>query len=148
MSISYVFKSTIPSCTYVFKDGTILEFIGGKAATDNTDHAEEIMKEEIKNVGQGKSKHPFIYVDENEQQIDSEALSPLEALKETLRKEIAEENKVAMNLAPSTSEQGKFAASVSNSKNNIPVGDSNSGANADPVKTISVADMVAAAKSK
>lgn len=132
MTISKVFKSSIPSCTYVFKDGSILEFIGNKATTDSIAQYEELL-EEVKVVGQNKSKHPFIYVDSDEQEIDSEALSPYEELKAKARKEVEEEVRRAMNNGTSTSNTEGFAASVSNSANNIPVGDSNSGAILTPI---------------
>lgn len=149
MTISKVIKSTIPSCTYVFKDGSILEFIGGKATTDSTEYYEELIQE-IKIIGQNKSKHPFIYVDADEQEIDSEALSPFEELKAKARKEVEEEFKRAMNNGNSTSAAGNFAASVSNTSNNIPVGDSNSGAILTPIPsgTSGVQAAIAAMKSK
>lgn len=149
MSISKVFKSVIPSMNYTFKDGTTVAFIGGKVVLDAGHYSDEMM-EEVVNVGQHKSKHPHIYVDENEQEIDSEALSPIEELRKQIREEEAAKLKAAMNLAPSTSEAGNFASSVSNSTNNIQVGDSNSGAVATPVPAgaSTVAAMVAASKSK
>lgn len=149
MSISKVFKSIIPSMNYTFKDGTTVAFIGGKMVLDAGHYAEEMM-EEVVNVGQHKSKHPHIYVDENEQEIDSEALSPIEGLRKQIREEETAKLKAAMNLAPSESSITGFAASVSNSTNNIQVGDSNSGAVATPVPAgaSTVAAMVAASKSK
>ncbi len=146
MTISKVFKSTIPSQTYVFKTGAVLEFVGGRATIEDDEQVAELMSE-VKTIGQGKSKHPFIYIDETEQEIDSEALSPFEELKAKARKEVEEEMRRAMNSGPSTSEQGKFASSVSNTANNVPVGDSNSGAPAlANIPAASVAALVAGIK--
>lgn len=145
MTIGKVFKSTIPSMNYVFKDGTSIAFLGGKIVLDIEKYSQELL-EEVQTIGRHKSKHQYIFIDENEQEIDSEGLSPLEELKAQLKAEAMEEVKRSMNLIPSDSEQGKFGASLANSKNSANFGDSNSGAVPNASELISAAKSAAANK--
>lgn len=122
MTISAIFKSALPSFSFFFKNGMTAVFINGKYVTD--DHALiDELSAEVGAVGKSKSRHPYIYVDENEYQIDSEALSPVEIIKlqakEEARAELLAEQAAAqaraMNGADSTSKSENFAASLGNS---------------------------------
>lgn len=126
MTISAVFKSPMPSFTYIYKNGMTAVFISGRYTTDNEALVKELF-EEVGEVGKTKSRHPYIYVDEDEQEIDSEALSPIELIKlqakEEARAELLAEQKEAtaraMNPASnvSSTESASFASSVGTSAN-------------------------------
>lgn len=55
----YVFKSSVPSCTYVFEDGVVAHFIGGKYITNQKKRIDKL-NEEV------EAGHPHIYIDPNE----------------------------------------------------------------------------------
>jgi hypothetical protein len=75
MAIKKIFKSTVPSISYIARDGMQCAFIGGKHITDIDSHIAELTAE-------SKSPaNPYIYIDEAEAEIDTEALSPLEIIK-------------------------------------------------------------------
>ena len=80
MAIQVIFKSTLPSCRYFTKDGVAVNFMSGRFTTDNKRVEEELLQE-VGEVGRTKSRHPFIFIDENEAELDTEALSPLELIK-------------------------------------------------------------------
>jgi len=81
MTISAVFKSPIPSFTYHYKNGMTAVFINGRYETDNEALARELF-EEVGAVGRTKSRNPYIFIDEDEQQVDSEALTPMEIIRQ------------------------------------------------------------------
>lgn len=80
MALQKIFKSTILSCRYFTRDGIAVNFMNGRFTTDNKRVEDELM-EEVGEIGRTKSRHPFIFVDEQEAQLDTEALSPLELIK-------------------------------------------------------------------
>lgn len=135
MSIFAIFKSPLPSFTYIYKGGRTAVFIGGRYMTDEEALIRE-MFDEVGEVGAAKSRHPYIYVDPDESQIDSEAPSPIELIKikareearEELLKEQEEARNRAMNATANTSTTAKqdFASSVGNSNTIATPGDSNS----------------------
>lgn len=90
MSIKAIFKCKMPSCNYIFRDGTTGVFISGKLYTDNNAHISEL-KAEVGEVGVNASKHPHIYVDPDECEIDSEMMDPIEVMKAKLRLEVRAE---------------------------------------------------------
>lgn len=75
MAILKVYKSHIQSCSFFTSKGMQVAFIQGKFTTGN----EEVIAELEAEI---KSGHPHIYIDENEKEIDTEALSPLEVIKQ------------------------------------------------------------------
>lgn len=83
MAIMQVFKSSIASVKYIFKNGKEAHFINGKFLTDIEDEIKQL-RDEI------TSGHPHIYVDAKETEIDTEA-DPLAALKEKLREQLLQE---------------------------------------------------------
>jgi len=70
MTIKRVFKCRIPNSNFVLASGKNLPFTGGRYITDDPYEIRELMKE-IGEEGNGKSKHPHLYVDEKESQIDT-----------------------------------------------------------------------------
>jgi len=113
MAILKIFKNRILNCAYHFKDGTQASFLNGKFATDVKARIEELMNEV-------ETNHPHIYIDPNEAEVDSEALSPMEVI----RKEAYERAKadlLASGLLDkekiSESDNGNFAASLTNTHN-------------------------------
>lgn len=86
MAIQRIFKSTLPSFRFFSTQGIAAIFINGRFTTDNKKVEEELMAE-VGEVGQTKSRHTFIFIDEDEKELDTEALSPLELLKLSLKEE-------------------------------------------------------------
>lgn len=74
MAILHVFKSRIPSCKFLFKNGKEANFIGGRFMTDVQSEIDELQAEVTLN-------HPHIYVDSAEAKVDSEKLDPLEEIR-------------------------------------------------------------------
>lgn len=124
MTISVIFKSALPSFSYLYKDGVPAVFINGRYMTDRPEQIAELTAE-VGAIGVTKSKHPYIYIDENEQEVDSEALSPIELLKlqakEEARAELLAEQAAASARAlnaganVSDTDNGNFAKSLGNS---------------------------------
>lgn len=122
MAIQKIFKATILSCRFFTKDGVAVNFMNGRFTTDNKRIEDELM-EEVGEVGRTKSRHPFIFIDENEAELDTEALSPLELIKlqakEEARKEllaeIAAQNARALDAGANvSSSSADFASSLNN----------------------------------
>lgn len=80
MAIQKIFKATLPSFKFYFKNGVAANFLNGRFTTDNKALEDELM-EEVGEVGRTKSRNTFIFVDENEPELDTEALSPIELIK-------------------------------------------------------------------
>lgn len=74
MSMLRVFKSNIPSINYIFPWGTVAAFQQGYYRTDDEREVEHLNAEV-------KLRHPHIFVDENEREVDSKLVDPMEALK-------------------------------------------------------------------
>lgn len=72
-----LFKSTSGPCRYVFKNGSVALFKGGRYATDVEAEIKEL-EDEVKN------RHPTIYVDSAEAETDALVDDPIA----NLRKEI------------------------------------------------------------
>lgn len=121
MAIQKIFKSSLPSFKYFFRNGVAAIFMNGRFSTDNKQLEEEMM-EEIGEVGRSKSRNPYIYVDEAEPELDTEALTPLELIKlqakEEARKELLAEMAVqsarALNASAnvSSTDPANFAQSL------------------------------------
>lgn len=114
--ISKIFKSRIPSCNYIYKDGTVAFFIQGSYSTPDQKKIDELM-DEIRAIGCNASMHPQLYVDETDQEIDSEALTPFELLKQRAKEEAIAELKASgmMSDTKSESDTSSFAKSMVNS---------------------------------
>ena len=74
MSMLKVFKSTIPSVNVVLGNGTICVFVNGRYCTDN-----EMIIATLEN--EVRMKHPHIYIDKDEVEIDSELMDPEKAMR-------------------------------------------------------------------
>lgn len=79
--ILQLFKSTLPSCQYITKEGRYLHFKDGRFATDDAEDIAELEKE----ISRG---HPHIYKDKKERTITSEQLA--DPMAEIKKKAIAE----------------------------------------------------------
>ena len=74
MAIKAKFKCHIPFCKYTTKKGKDLNFLNHEHITDNEDDINELL-EEVKN------GHPHIYVDQNDNVVDTAVTDPLEEIK-------------------------------------------------------------------
>lgn len=96
MSVFALFKSRIASSNYLYKNGKAASFVNGRYMTDQPAEIDELM-EEI------KAGNPFIYIDENEKEVDSDVKDPLSALKDKLRAEMmAELGMTPKDIGPDT----------------------------------------------
>lgn len=141
MALVPLFKSSMPSMSFAFKDGMVGHFLNGRFVCEIKKYAEELM-EEVGNIGVGKSRHPHIYVDADEHSIDTEALSPIEQVKKDAYEKAKADIIAAMNRGESFSEAGNFAASMNNSNKIAEAADSMSGS----PTNVSAADLIAAAR--
>jgi hypothetical protein len=110
MAILKKFKAHIKSCSYFSSKGMQVAFINGEFITGNEDLITEL-EAEVKN------GHPHIYVDANDAEVDTEALSPLEVIRQQAYEQAKEdllrqmmENRDFGNHAPNP-----FAQSLANS---------------------------------
>jgi hypothetical protein len=109
MSIRKIFKSHLPSVNYFFSNGMQGAFMLGRFETDIPYQIQELTNEV-------KSGHPHIYIDQAEEEIDSEAPTPMELI----RAEAYAQAKAdllaagAMSGKVSASDSGKFSDSVAN----------------------------------
>ena len=106
MAIQKLYKCSVKSCSYIFKNGKAGYFIHGRYVTSLPNEIEELESE----VSLG---HPNIYIDIKELEVDTEA-DPLAGIKAKLRQEILDEIRatelIAINPARDMgeSEKGKF----------------------------------------
>ena len=77
MSTMRVYKATLPSVNYIFRNGKPAIFVNGKFCTDIPSEITEL-DEEI------AAKHPIIFIDSAEREIDSAAVDPISALREKI----------------------------------------------------------------
>lgn len=86
MTIKRVYKSTVPALRYILKDGFNCVFIDGKYITDIELHIKEL-DEEIGTHGRNKSRNPYMYIDTDEKEIDTEAPTALDIIKQRAKDE-------------------------------------------------------------
>jgi len=79
-----VFKSTIPSISYLYKDGVSAVFQFGVHRTADPARIAELEAEVAAN-------HPHIYIDPKEREIDEDMVNPENVLRAKLRAEILAE---------------------------------------------------------
>jgi hypothetical protein len=82
--ISKVFKASMPSVNYIFKNGKSAVFVKGRFVTSIASEISEI-EEEI------KTGHPHLFIDPTDMEEDSNAATPVELLKQKMREEILAE---------------------------------------------------------
>lgn len=108
MAIAKIFKATMPSVNYIFKNGKPAIFVHGKFATALEYEIAELEAEIT-------AGHPHIFIDPAECEIDSNALSPIEALTAKIREEVMAEMARATQMTNDmgTSTQGPLKAASS-----------------------------------
>lgn len=111
------FKSVTPFMQYAFKDGTMAVFVNNLYHTDDINKINELM-EEIGDIGLGKSRNPVLYIDENEQEVDPEALTPAAILEKQIRAKILAEMAAASDITNDrgTTDNSGFSASIGNTQ--------------------------------
>ena len=77
MATLRVYKSTVPSIVYICKNGKPCNFIQGVYRTDIEAEIQELDAEIA-------LKHPQLYIDSNEREIDSELVDPVAALRASI----------------------------------------------------------------
>ncbi len=77
MSTLRVYKATLPSVNYIFRNGKPAIFISGKFCTDIPTEISELDEEVA-------SGHPIIYIDSAEREIDSAKVDPIAGLREQI----------------------------------------------------------------
>ena len=90
MTMLRVFKSTIPSINYIFKNGKPAIFQHGVFRTN----VEWEIKELEQEIAAG---HPHIYIDDKEREIDSEMVDPMNALRSRIIEEFLASQKRALD---------------------------------------------------
>lgn len=141
MTIKAVFKSHIPSVSYFFKNGMQAAFLLGRYETEKEWQIDELLDAV-------SSGNPHIWVDPVDYQVDTEAPSPMERIRqEAYAQALADiqakqqagivDNSAAV-LAPSMS-KADFTKSISNSANVEAAADSGGGATLTPATTVSAA---------
>lgn len=94
MAIKKIFKCRIPNSNFVLASGKNVPFIGGRYITDDPYEIKELMKE-IGEEGSDKSKHPHLYVDTKESQIDTTLQDRINAAKAKAVAEVLKEYEAA-----------------------------------------------------
>lgn len=98
-NVHRIFKSTIGTCFFVFKNSKTAHFINAKYITKDPVEIAEL-EEEI------RLEHPHIYVDKNEKEIDLNA-DPLAKIKEAGVKEyLAQQKEIAAQITNKDRDMG------------------------------------------
>jgi hypothetical protein len=84
MAIHRLFKSSLPSMSFIFKNGKAAMFINGRYHTDDPSEIEQLDTEI-------KTRNPYLRIDEAERELDTELQDPMQQLKERFREEIIKE---------------------------------------------------------
>lgn len=119
MSIISVFKSHLPSVSFFFKNGKQAPFINGEYVTEIESEIAEL-RAEIGEYDSTKSNHPHIYIDPAKKEIDTEAPSAIDIIKQEAyaqaRKDLLAEQARALDPTAniSASDAGSIAASLNN----------------------------------
>lgn len=92
MTTLRVFKSTLPSVNFIFGNGKPAIFQQGVYRTNVEWEIVELEKE----IAAG---HPHIYIDQNEREIDSEMVDPMNALRAKIIAEFVAAQEAALNPA-------------------------------------------------
>lgn len=114
MAMAKLFKSSIPNMFMILSSGTKAEFINGMYYTTDEDDAVELNKEIKRGIA-------GIWVDPNEPEIDTDAVTPYEQLKKKIREELLSE---MVSASAHTNDRGTYGT-----------GDTNDGIDKDMVTT-------------
>lgn len=109
MTIAKIFKSHLASSNFFFKDGSQAAFMLGRFVTDNPRKIAELTEEV-------ESGNPLIYIDSEDLEIDSEALSPMEIIRQEAYNQARADLIASGQISDktSTSDSGAFKNSVAN----------------------------------
>jgi hypothetical protein len=77
MTIAKIFKATLPSVNYIFKNGKPAIFVNGKFHTSIPAEIQELEAE----IAAG---HPILYIDSAEAEVDSTKVDPIAGLRESI----------------------------------------------------------------
>ena len=113
-AVHKAFKSTTPFIQMILPNGEVCQFINHLYHTDNEETTRLLMNE-IGTVGKTKSRHPFIYVDEDQTEVDPEALTPMAILEKTIRAKILADMAAAEQ---TNNDRGNSSANFQTSINN------------------------------
>lgn len=86
MTIKQVFCNTIPSCRFVFTNGVVAEFVAGEYHTDDEVQIKELQAEVDR-------KHPGLFRNPAKLEVDTDAIDPIEAIKQKAIAEFIAEQK-------------------------------------------------------
>lgn len=95
-TILRVFKCSLPSTNYVFKNGKPAVFQNNRFCTANPAEIAELQAE----IDAG---HPHLYIDQNEVEIEARLVNPVEAMKDRIIREYLEEQAKQLNQAANVS---------------------------------------------
>ena len=112
--LSNLYLSHIPHCKYVFGNGDVAIFTGGRYVTSDPGHIAELDY-------LVKRGNPTIYVDPNALQIDPKMLDPMAVMKAKIIAEFLEEQRIAAATQDPNRDMG-----TSDTKSNLKVGTSQS----------------------
>lgn len=109
MAISKIFKSHIASNNFFFKDGTQAAFMLGRYTTANASKIAELTAEV-------EAGNPLIFIDDADYEVDSDALTPMELIRQEAYNQARADLIAAgtLSTATSTSDSGAFKNSVAN----------------------------------
>jgi hypothetical protein len=91
MSMLRVFKATLPSVNYIFRNGKPAIFVNGRYTTEFPAEIEELEYE----ISLG---HPHIYIDSAEREVDSVQVDPIAALTGRIRAQLVAEMAAATDM--------------------------------------------------
>lgn len=109
MTTLRVFKSTFPSINYIFKNGKAAIFQQGVFRTDVEWEIKELEAEVA-------ASHPHIFIDENEREIDSEMVDPMNALRAKIIADYIAQQAAATNPANDMGNSDQSPVKPSNSR--------------------------------
>ena len=109
MALLKVFKSNIPSINYIFPWGTVAAFQFGVYRTEVEKEVEHLNAEVA-------LKHPHIYIDDAEKEIDSAMVDPIHALRAKIIAEYEASRARAENPDQDLGQSDQSAVKPSNSR--------------------------------
>lgn len=101
MAIAKLFKSSVPNIFTILQTGTRVNFVNGVYFTTNKEDIAELTEEVLRG-------HPQIYIDANETEIDTKAVTPYEQLKQKIRGELLAEMAAASD---TSNDRGTYGGS-------------------------------------
>jgi hypothetical protein len=126
----YVFYNRVPNSSYIFPDGTIAAFTGGRYATDDEAKAQHL-------TAVAQQGNPHIFVDPAKMQLTESELDPMAELKARIREQVIQELATKKDNDMGSSTSGKLNIADSNTIGEAAAG-SDSGAAGMPASTPAV----------